>query len=169
MFSNCLHSSAQSSASSSQPHLGVTGRDQLTDDDQNDVDVALKNLVGDGASDAAQRWADHGKLLEKLATVRDYLGKGEHDVVDRLLGADDRSTRPISGKTYIDLTKDQTPEGKGKGKAARYYARDSEDTDFGDSDDERGKTAHKPFASPAGMMMRTRKISGGFHHLLHHY
>ena len=31
MFSNCLHSSTQSSASSSQPHLGVTGRDQLTD------------------------------------------------------------------------------------------------------------------------------------------
>ena len=90
-------------------------RDQLTDDDQNDVDVALKNLVGDGASDAAQRWADHGKLLEKLATVRDYLGKGEHDVVDRLLGADDRSTGLVSGETCIDLPKDRTPKEKKKG------------------------------------------------------
>jgi DNA cross-link repair 1C protein len=155
MFSHCLHPSAQSSASSSQLRLGVvTGHDRLTADAQNDVDVALKNLVGDGAADAAQRWADHGRLLEKFAIVRDYLGKGEHDVVDKFLSTD-RSTRLVSGETCSDPPKERTfgDEGKGKGtNAARYYARESEeDTDFGDSDDERGRTAHKLFASLAGI------------------
>ena len=92
MFSHCLHPSAQvlpSSASNPQLHLGVTGLDRVTIDAQNDVDVALKNLVGDEAADAAQRWADHGKLLEKFAIVRDYLSNGEHHVVDE-------GTKPIS-------------------------------------------------------------------------
>ena len=154
MFSHCLHPSAQSSASSSQHRLEVTGHNRLTADDQNDVDVALKNLVGDGAADAAQRWADHGKLLEKLAIVRGYLGKGEHDVVDKLLSTD-RSTRLVSGETYSDHPENRTLGDKGKGKGtnmARYYAQESEeDTEFGDSDDERGRTAHKLFASLAGI------------------
>jgi hypothetical protein len=88
MFSHCLHPSAQalpSSTSSSQQRLRITGHDRLTVDAQNDVDVALKNLVGNGAANAAQRWADHGKLLEKFAIVQDYLDKGEHVVVDKLL------------------------------------------------------------------------------------
>ena len=154
MFSHCLHPSAQalpSLASSSQLRLGVTRHDRLTVDAQNDVDVALKNLVGDGAADAAQRWADQGKLLKKFAVVRDYLGKEERNIVDKLL-SNDRSTKPVSGP---DPPEERTfgDKGKGKGtKAARYYARESEeDTDFGDSDDERGKTAHKLFASLAGI------------------
>lgn len=163
MFSHCLHPSAQalpSNTSSSQLRLGVTGRDRLTVtvDAQNDVDVALKNLVGDGAADAAQRWADHGRLLKKVAVVRDYLGDG---VVDKLLSTD-RSTRPVSGKTCSDPPKERSIGDKGKGKEtsaarynareARYYARESEeDTTFGDSDDERGKTAHKLFSSLAGI------------------
>ena len=101
MFSHCLHPSAQSNASSSQLRLGVTGHDRLTADAQDDVDVALKNLVGDGAADAAQRWADHGKLLEKFAVVRKYLGKGEHDVLDKFLSTG-KSTRSVSGETYSD-------------------------------------------------------------------
>ena len=154
MFSHCLHPSSQSSASSSQHRLEVTGHDRLTADAQDDVDVALKNLVGDGAEDAAQRWADHGKLLEKLAIVRDYLGKGEHDIIDKLLSTD-RSTNLVSGEKSSDLPKERTFEDKGKRKethAARYYALESEeDTDLGDSDDERGRTAHKLFASLAGI------------------
>ena len=151
MFSHCLHPSAQSSASSSQLRLGVTGHDRLTANAQDDLDVALKNLVGDGAEIAAQRWADHGKLLEKFAIVRDYLGKGEHDALDKFFSTD-RSTRLISDS---DPSEERTSEDKGKGKvtkAARYYAQESEeDTDFGDSDDERGRTAHKLFASLAGI------------------
>jgi hypothetical protein len=88
MFSYCLHPSAQalpSSTSSSQQHLGITGHDWLTVDAQNDVNVALKNLVGNGTANAAQHWADHGKLLEKFAIVQDYLDKGEDVVVDKLL------------------------------------------------------------------------------------
>ena len=158
MFSHCLHPSAQalpSTASNSQLRLGVTGHDRLTVDAQNDVDVALKNLVGDGAADAAQRWADQGRLLKKFAVVRDYLGKEEHNIVDKLLSAD-RSTKPVSGeKIYPDPPEERTFGDKGKGKrtrAARYYAQESEeDTDFGDSDDERGKTAHKLFSSLAGI------------------
>jgi hypothetical protein len=38
-----------------------------------------------GTANAAQHWADHRKLLEKFAIVRDYLDKGEHVVVDELL------------------------------------------------------------------------------------
>ena len=154
MFSHCLHPSAQSSASNSQHRFEITGHDRLTSDAQDDVDVALKNLVGDGATNAAQRWADHGRLLEKLAIVRDYLGKGEHDVVDKLLNTD-RSTRLVSAETHSDPPEDRTPGDKGKGKRtnmARYYAQESEeDTEFGDSDDERGRTAHKLFASLAGI------------------
>ena len=154
MFSHCLHPSAQSSASSSQLRLGVTGHDRLTADAQDDLDVALKNLVGDGAADAAQRWADHGKLLEKFAIVRDYLGKGEHNAMDKLFSTD-KSIGLVSGETYSDPSKERTSGDKGKGKvtnAARYYARESEeDTDFGDSDDERGRTAHRLFASLAGI------------------
>jgi hypothetical protein len=88
MFSHCLHPSAQalpSSTFSSQQHLRITGHDQLTVDAQNDDDIALKNLVGNGTANAAQRWADHGKLLEKFAIFQDYLDKEEHVVVDKLL------------------------------------------------------------------------------------
>jgi hypothetical protein len=87
MFSHYLRPLVQalpSSTSSSQQRLGITGHDWLTVDAQNDVDIALKNLVGNGAANAAQHWADHGKLLEKFAIVQDYLDKGEHAVVDKL-------------------------------------------------------------------------------------
>lgn len=156
MFSHCLHPSAQAlppCGPSSHLRLGVTGHDQLTVDAQNDVDVALKNLVGDGAADAAQRWADHGKLLKKISVVRGYLGEEERDIVDKLLGTD-RSTRRVSGEPLFDPP-ERTFGDKGKGKetiTARYYVRESEeDTDFGDSDDERGRTAHTLFASLAGI------------------
>jgi DNA cross-link repair 1C protein len=72
MFFHCLHPLVQAlppSTSSSQQHLGITGHDWLTVDAQNNVNVALKNLVGDGTANAAQHWADHGKLLEKFAIV----------------------------------------------------------------------------------------------------
>jgi len=156
MFSHCLHPSAQAlppCGPSSHLRLGVTGHDQLTVDAQNDVDVALKNLVGDGAADAAQRWADHGKLLKKISVVRGYLGEEERDIVDKLLGTD-RSTRRVSGEPLFDPP-ERTFGDKGKGKetiTARYYVRESEeDTDFGNSDDERGRTAHTLFASLAGI------------------
>ena len=167
IFSNSLHSSAQSSAST-QPQLGVIGRDQLTDDDQNDVDIALKNLVGDRASDAAQRWA-HGKLLEKLVTVQDYLDKGEHDVVDKLLGTDDGSTGLISGETYVDLPKDRTPKEKRAKRPGitREIARRTQILAIATMSEVR---LHLNFSLVLPeLMMRTRKISGGFHHLLHHY
>ena len=153
MFSHCLHPSSQalpSSASSSQLRLGITGHDQLTVNAQNNVDVALKNLVGDGAADTAQRWADHGKLLEKLAIIRSYLEKEEHDVVGKLLGTD-RLSKSVSGEPSSDPPEWNIGD-KGKGKETRYYARESqEDTDFDDSDDERGRTAHTLFASLAGI------------------
>jgi hypothetical protein len=156
MFSHCLHPSAQDlapSASNSQLHLGATGHDRLIVDVQNDVDVAIENLVGDGAVDAAQHWADHGKLLRKFAIIRDYLSKGEHDLVHKPLGTD-KSIMPVSGEPLSDPP-ERTLGNKGKGKktnVARYFARESEeDTDFGHSDDERGRTAHKLFASLAGI------------------
>ena len=66
----CLHPSAQSSASGSQLRLGVTGHDRLIADAQNDVDVALKTLVGDGAEDAG---ADAVSTKQKLLQSRTIL------------------------------------------------------------------------------------------------
>ena len=67
------------------------------------------------------------------------IGKEERNIVDKLLSTD-RSTKPVSGeKIDCDPPEERTFGDKGKGKgtrAARYYARESEDTDFGDSDDE---------------------------------
>jgi hypothetical protein len=74
------------------------------------VQVLLINLyywicasIGcDKTADAAQRWADHGKLLKISKGLPmsegDYLGKGEHDVVDNFLSTEING-RPVSCET----------------------------------------------------------------------
>jgi DNA cross-link repair 1C protein len=113
---------------------------------QDDGDAALKNLVGNGAAEAAARWADDGKLLKKLDVVRSHLDAEHNAVIDHLLGI----SKPAS---LVGATSAPTRQDKGKSKAITpRYGRESDgDTDFSDSDDERGRTAHLLFASLAGI------------------
>ncbi|KDR81002.1 hypothetical protein GALMADRAFT_153374 [Galerina marginata CBS 339.88] len=156
MFSSCLHHSAQHTAASSSSfrlRLGISPKDQLATDIQNDGDVALKNLVGDGAAAVAERWADHGKLLKRLSIIREYLGEEENAIIDTLLGIKKSRKRREFEEPSSDPPELHTTD-KGKGKevqTSRYYGRESEDESDNDSDDERGKTAHKLFASLAGI------------------
>ena len=144
MFADHIHPSAPTPFNLG----GVSGGSSeiLLPQAQDDGDVALKNLVGNGAADAAARWADDGKLLKKLDVVRSYLDAEHNAVIDRLLGI----SKPAS---LVRATSAPTRQDKGKGKAiAPQYGRESDgDTDFSDSDDERGRTAHLLFASLAGI------------------
>jgi len=155
MFSSCLHLPAHQSLStdSLRFRLAITPNDHLVVGDQHDGDVALKNLVGDGAINTAARWADQGKLLKKLSVLRDHLGDEANAIIDQLLGIaaplNRASGHPSSDNAQLVI------RGKGKGKevsSSRGHGGDSEeDTDDCDSGDERGRTAHKLFAEMAGI------------------
>ena len=144
MFADHIHPSASTAFNLGRVSGGLS--DILLPQIQDDGDVALKNLVGHGAADAAARWADGGKLLKKLDVVRSYLDVEQNGVIDRLLGI----SKPAS---LVRAPNAPTRQDKGKGKAiAPRYGRESDgDTDFSDSDDERGRTAHLLFASLAGI------------------
>ena len=77
MFAPCLYASVQPSActeSALRLRLGIDPQGVTSAEGLNDVDVAFKNLIGAGASEAAKRWADHEQLLKKVAILRDHLG-----------------------------------------------------------------------------------------------
>ncbi|TFK19414.1 hypothetical protein FA15DRAFT_674467 [Coprinopsis marcescibilis] len=143
MFAPCLHPSVSASTTT---HTSA-GIDALAKAAQEDGDVALKNLVGEGAEAVAAKWADGGKLLKKVDLLREYLCEAEHSSIDRLLGV------PISSSpTVKHTTANKTRPGRDKGKASmRFEPISDEDTDCGDSEDERGRTAHKLFAAMAGI------------------
>ena len=155
MFSSCLHLPAHRSlsADSLRMRLAITSNDHLAVDDQQDGDVALKNLVGEGAVNTAARWADQGKLLKKLSVLRDHLGDEANAIIDQLLGVA-APVRRVSGHPSPDIAQLVIAD-KGKGKevsSSRDHGGDSdEDTDDCDSGDERGRTAHKLFARMAGI------------------
>ncbi|RDB27782.1 DNA cross-link repair 1A protein [Hypsizygus marmoreus] len=146
MFADCLHPHpGLGVADIPPPQIDIEG---LGEEDISAGDVALKNLVGDGAADLASRWADNGHLRRKAEHLREYLDPAENILVDRVLGITSKQHRagvPSSSPVF-----DHGPRGKdrkGKGRAL-----DSEDeTDGGWSDDERGKTAHRLFAALAGI------------------
>ena len=84
------------------------------------------------------------------------------------LGTEDRS-RLVSGETFIDFTKDRTPGRKGKGKAARESLRVKRTHILAIATMSEARRHINVSLVLPELMMRTRKISGGFHHLLHHY
>lgn len=147
MFADCLHSTTSTSHQNlDDDALDLPHLQQLVDDMAGDMDVALKNLVGDGAADLAERWAENGKLKQKLEVVRASLGPVENQLLDRLLGV--QSSPSELGNT--SLSRDV----KGKGKeepVMRFIDSEDESDDDGFSEDERGKTAHRLFASLAGI------------------
>jgi DNA cross-link repair 1C protein len=152
VFASCLHPSARISQTrygelcSRTMNQGVLGAVAL-----NDCDVALKNLVGNGASDLADKWADDGKLLKKLSFIKSHLGDEEKQLIDKLLG-----NECLAEQTLCPVRTEDKPEVLNVRKAlardrSNNFARDSEDDTDGDSEDERGRTAHVLFAGLAGI------------------
>ena len=89
MFAPCLHASVQPSActeSALRLRLGIDPQGVTSAEGLNDVDVAFKNLIGAGASEAAKRWANHEQFIKKLANLREHLGPNMNGVPDSHLG-----------------------------------------------------------------------------------
>ncbi|KAJ3565980.1 hypothetical protein NP233_g7295 [Leucocoprinus birnbaumii] len=134
MFEGCLSDAATTDSRKLLPFQS----NPLEDDE----DVSIKNLVGCGnVAEIAHRWADSGNIRRKLEVAREYLKPAERVLVDRLLGKSNSSHH--SPPSLVD-------KGKGRAALARRYGSD-DDTDDDDDDDERGRTAHKLFASLAGI------------------
>ncbi|KAF9528996.1 hypothetical protein CPB83DRAFT_853590 [Crepidotus variabilis] len=119
----------------------------LNADSLNDGDVALKNLVGDGADAIADRWADSGRLLKKLSIIRAHLGEEENRFINNMLGRPPSPLRQLNAEAGPSnstwLQKMKTVE-----RLSSPPAHDSEDDSDGeDSEIERGRTAHALFAS----------------------
>ena len=147
MFKDCLHpriaSSQQANDTLDLPHL-----QQLVQDMEGDMDVALKNLVGDGAADLAERWAENGKLRQKLEVVRMSLGAVENSILDHILGI--QPSPPIEEGDEM-LEKSREVKSKGKEQPDMPLVDSEDESGNGFSDDERGKTAHRLFAGLAGI------------------
>ncbi|KAF5361843.1 hypothetical protein D9756_002075 [Leucocoprinus leucothites] len=108
-----------------------------------DEDISIKNIVGCGdVAEMALRWADSGKIRRKLEIARDYLKPLERVMVDRVLGpsASFHGSPPL----MIGIEKE-------KERAAQDWRYDTDEDTDDDDDDERGHTAHKLFASLAGV------------------
>jgi DNA cross-link repair 1C protein len=148
MFADCLHPNMtyaeQPMDAPGHPYLH-----QVVEEVADDMDVALKNLVGDGAADLAKRWAENGKLRQRLEIVRTYLGPMENSVLDGLLGV--KPTPPEESGVHRDASFSRNMSGKGKEKAVMRFIDSEDESDDGFSEDERGKTAHQLFASLAGI------------------
>lgn len=113
------------------------------------IDVALKNLVGDGAIDVAERWADNGRMRKKLKIARRWLTGNTRALVDELLGPSD------------DEGNNTCPTPTTRGPILNPYGPDCSDdeTDFGASDDERGRTAHILFSALSGIPYEEMPLS----------
>ncbi|KII95048.1 hypothetical protein PLICRDRAFT_693326 [Plicaturopsis crispa FD-325 SS-3] len=139
MFKDCL----SEAPSRDESDIAVEGRFDI--DDAEDVRYAeVKNLEGDGAQEAVDRWADSGKMTQKLSFLREYLTGRERQLVDRVLAKKGQAPSPAP-QVRSPLRK-------------RVYGESDEDTDDGDADDERGRTAHKLFAGLAGVRGREKEL-----------
>lgn len=155
IFAPYLYPASQSSDTREiELDAGQVVSDALDPKSLNDGDVALKNLVGSGASDVAERWADDGKLLKKLSFIKSYLGAEESQLIDTLLGIrrPDKQIRHSSRVCEPDMPQSDPPnlkllERNSSPDRARYNEDDSDE----DSNDERGRTAHALFANLAGI------------------
>ena len=80
MFGPCLSSPPIASSSI---RLDETAQPEALEFDQEDV--TLKNLEGEGAVEAAERWAESRKMLRTLEMLREYLTGRERIFVDMVL------------------------------------------------------------------------------------
>ena len=138
MFANCLY---RGSVAIPPGTIADPDGEQLGSSE--DEDVALKNLVGDGAADLASRWAESGGMQKRVEVLRGYLDPAQNSALDRLLGVDTgyRLQNGAGGLTALP------PNAKGKGKERAVDSEDESDDGWGSADDERGRTAHTLFAS----------------------
>ncbi|KAJ7620985.1 beta-lactamase-like protein [Roridomyces roridus] len=134
MFAGCLATPPPPSEISASAAAQLATQEQM----DTEMDTALQNLVGgDGVRDLAEKWAQRGSLRRTIAVVRDWLGIQERRAVDRILeppsaAADALQLAELSRRKEVVL--------------------DSEDeSDGGDADDARGRTAHLLFAGLAGV------------------
>lgn len=149
MFADCLHPSSKGPGTS---HVESRGIAKLAEAAKDDGDVALKNLVGDGAEDVAKRWADGGKLLKKVEILRSYLGPEENAIVDRLLGIGSAPTSPEKESSPVAVVASAINKPKRKDSIPREAPPEpASDEDTDDDDYERGRTAHFLFADLAGV------------------
>jgi len=104
-----------------------------------DEDVTITNLVGCcDIIELAQRWVESSSIRRKLEIARSYLKPPERILVNRILG--DSSSLPLLPPFTVE-------QGKGERMQDLHSSSDN-DTD---DDSERGRTAHKLFASSAGV------------------
>lgn len=127
-----------------------------------DCDVALKNLVGNGSSDVAVKWADDGKLLKKLFFIKSHLGHEERQLIDRLLGSE-HLVEQTSSPVRIEHKKvhQSNPRRVLACDRSSNIGCDSEDDSDG-SEGERGRTAHALFASLAGIDLEDKENAWWF-------
>ncbi|KAL0946208.1 hypothetical protein HGRIS_012467 [Hohenbuehelia grisea] len=141
MFADCLSGGHDVDAAAAPSELIQLGGGNGIDEG----DIALKNLVGDGAAEFAERWAESGKIRRKLEFLRPFLPSKERSLVNQCLGIDE----PVTPSRIEEGVPATNTLWKGKAKAAIEDS--DQDTDFAESDDERGRTAHKLFAAQAGL------------------
>ncbi|KAF8191441.1 beta-lactamase-like protein [Mycena galopus ATCC 62051] len=104
------------------------------DDVMAEMDTSLLNLVGgDSAVGLAEKWAESGKLRKKIEIVRRWLGVKERRAIDTVL---ERDVTAAPGQAS---------------RVARALDSEDEDSNYGEADDERGRTAHLLFAGLAGI------------------
>ena len=148
IFADCLHTHA--AFPQPPPHaFDFPQSQQLVDEMAGDMDVALKNIVGDGAADLAERWAENGRLRQKLELVRASLNPTENSILDCLLGVHPTPADPSDTSENAQLSRDE--KGKGKEQSPVRYIDSEDESDEGFSEDEKGKTAHLLFAPMAGI------------------
>jgi hypothetical protein len=82
LFADCL-STPPSHVSSSFDEALVEGHIEINDDH---CDLALQNLVGDGADKIAHAWAVSGRNLDKVTVMEPYLRGTARDATRRALG-----------------------------------------------------------------------------------
>jgi hypothetical protein len=128
MFAACLAKPPLPEELSGDVDLALSADDALAE-----MDTSLLNLVGgDGALGLAEKWAESGKLRKKIEIVRRWLGVRERRAVDRVL-------EPVSVGPVV------------ASRLQRMMDSEDEDSNYGEADDERGRTAHLLFAGLAGI------------------
>ncbi|PFH48640.1 hypothetical protein AMATHDRAFT_5610 [Amanita thiersii Skay4041] len=115
--------------------------DNITVPTDEDCDSAVKNIVG--PSDMALKWADRGKLRNKLEIIAGYLDPQKKSIISAFLNV------PVDPATLF--VRNYFSAADEKAAITRYRCdRDSEDeSDDGGREEENWRTAHLLFASPS--------------------
>ncbi|KAJ7154125.1 hypothetical protein C8R46DRAFT_1041872 [Mycena filopes] len=108
-------------------------------------DTALLNLVGGaGAEKLAEKWSERGTLRKRLEVVRSWLGGRERRAVDRIL-------EPQAAKAGVKVASRAPAQAPARQQQQLPLDSEDEDSNYGEADDARGRTAHLLFASLAGI------------------